>query len=239
MTLRVRIGKTSAALDYSVDLAELPNLFVSYCDECQIQQLSGAFLKELSRGGDRRGVQFAVGETRSFEWMSSAPELRYAFRAGAEASNSSHTRDGFMQSLSREMHKRKALRKRLGPEAFDATCPYLVVFLHDVFELVLSQKKAIGITFLQLLLLGKSLKLHTIAASCSTYRNLLRQFMQLNPIVKAKFRKTLGEKSLYIPQSLGAELILTSENFSFFRSAADHDYHRFYPAAALRETELA
>ncbi len=239
MTLPVKIGTTSAALDYSIDLVALPNLFVTYCDECQIQQLSGSFLKELSRDQGTSTVQFAIGETRSSGWIPSSPEIRYAFRSGNEFGNPVNTRDGFMQSLSREMHKRKAMRKKLGAEAFDKTCPYLVVFLHDVFELVLSSKKMVGLTFLQLLLWGKSLKVHTVAASCSTYRNLLLQFMHLNPIVKAKFKKVLGEKSLYIPESLGSELILTSDNFPFFRASPDLDYQRLYPAAGLRETELA
>ncbi|HVG11819.1 MAG TPA: hypothetical protein VM843_02395 [Flavisolibacter sp.] len=239
MTLPVTIGKTSTALDYSIDLAELPNLFVSYCDDGQIQQLSSSFIKELYINQDRSDVQFAVGETGSSEWMSFSPEIRFAFRSGNEFHNPTNTRDGFMLSLSREMHKRKALRKKLGAEAFEQTCPYLVVFLHDVFELVLSSKKVVGLTFLQLLLWGKSLKVHTVAASCSTYRNLLRQFMHLNPIVKAKFKKVLGEKSLYIPESLGSELILTSDDFPFFRASPDLDYQRLYPTGALRETQLA
>ncbi|HEY0059181.1 MAG TPA: hypothetical protein VGB56_08585 [Flavisolibacter sp.] len=238
MTLPVTIGKTSTALDYSIDLAELPNLFVSYCDERQIQQLSSLFLQELFLNHGKANVQFAIGETRSSEWMPTSPEIRYAFRPGNEFHNPTNTRDAFMQSLSREMHKRKALRKKLGAEAFDKTCPYLVVFLHDVFELVLSSKKVVGLTFLQLLLWGKSLKVHTVAASCSTYRNLLRQFMHLNPVVKAKFKKVLGEKSLYIPERLGSELILTSDNFPFFRASPDLDYQRLYPAAAIQETQL-
>ena len=237
MTLPVTIGKTSAAADYRIDLAQLPNLFVSYCDEVQIRQLSGSFLQELSTNDHGNDVQFAVGETRSSDWMAAARDIRYVFRAGESFQHGTSSRDGLMQALSREMHKRKSLHKKLGKEAFDEACPYLVVFLHDVFELVLSPKKIVGLTFLQLLLWGKELKLHTVAASCSTYRNLLRQFMHLNPIVKAKFKKTLGEKSLYIPESLGSELILNADDFSFFRASPGLDYHRLYPATRVRENQ--
>jgi hypothetical protein len=211
-----------------VDFEQLPHLFVSYNDEAQIQNFFNSLIYKLSSG-----VSFSLASSKGYSFESperkTYPFFKYYFNAGDE----SGCKEKFILSLSREMRLRSWMLKGKAKEHNKAEkqMPDMVIILHDVFDIILSRKKSIGMIFLKLLLMGKELKMHVVAASGSTYRNLLKQLAQMNPLVMEKFKTKLGLTGFQMSTSLGAELVMTAEDFVFFKAANQTDYHRLYPAS--------
>lgn len=232
--LPVTIGKCSAAQPFVADLSQLPHLFLSYSEESQFHD----FLRRLSAGfrglvqGER--PRFAVASSGRESLLPSLEldqdQLTHTYISGDEAASNTSGREGFMQALARELqHRKNMLLKTKGGQLFAALCPPLLVVLHDVFELILSRKRSVGLTFTKLLLQGPDLNIHLLAASAGTYRNLLRQIVQVHPLTAGKFRKELGSDRFRFHTPLGAEMVLTAEDFIFFKGAGEADYHRLYP----------
>ena len=234
MILPLTIGKNSSNEDFVVDIEQLPHLFVSYNDEAQIQRLFTS-LCALPSGNRQSMVSFALASSKTY---SIAPVIKqnmffkYYYRAGDVWNSNEGSKEKFMSSLSREMRLRsfilrKQLKNNLRPEK---QFPSMIILLHDVFDIILSRKKSVGLIFLKLLLTGKELGMHIVAASNSTYRNLLKQLSQINPLAMEKYRGRLGACDCRISTSLGAELVMTAEDFVFFKEANGAEYHRLYPA---------
>ena len=104
----------------------------------------------------------------------------------------------------------------------------LIVIIDELFSLILSQKKQTGIYFLQLIILGKQVGIHFIAASASTYRNLLLQLMNMHPDIEKQLSKKQYTKNTIIIKPLGAELVLTPDDLVFYKSISMQVHERYF-----------
>lgn len=233
MTLPLTIGKTSSNEPFIVDLEQLPHLFVSYNDEAQIHTFFNLLVNRLS-SVEQAPVSFAIGSSKEYQFIpsqrASNPFFKYDYKS-AERDSQLGTKERFMSCLSREMRLRSLFLKKGEKQQLrlDKSFPSMVILLHDVFDIIISRKKSIGLIFLKLLLMGRQLKMHVVAASGGTYRNLLKQLATANPIIMERFKGKLGLQSFQIATSLGAEMVITAEDFVFFKEANNAEYQRFYP----------
>lgn len=226
----VAIGKNSANEVYHIDLTQLPHLFISYTTGEQISRFFASLTSALN-GGDSP-VHFAIASTRrsAGQAVPAPGVVVHRFSAHDEEGSTVASREQFMLALSKEMRLRSAwLEKEKGGTTTRKPFPHMVILLHDIFDIILSNKKSIALSFIKLLLLGKMLRMHVVAASAFTYRNLLKQLIQLNPLVREKFKSFFDSGAYPVVTPLGAELVITAEDLLFFKPANAIDYERLYP----------
>ena len=108
--------------------------------------------------------------------------------------------------------------------------PYLIVFIEDIFDMVLSSKKKTGLYFIELALLGKQYGIHFIAASSSTYRNLLSQLINIHPSIQKELKTHSIMENIKVINPLGAELVVTTEGILFFKEIGMILQTRLFPA---------
>lgn len=128
-----------------------------------------------------------------------------------------------MMQLKKELlHRTKAMAggKDLKP---------LVVIIDDVFTFLLHQSKAVTKIFFDLLIFGAELNVHLVAASHFTYRNLLKQVMDMNPPMRRKMQFHYGCDCCQVITPVGAELVLTAEDLVFYKTKNEADYVRLFP----------
>jgi hypothetical protein len=235
MTLPFIIGEDSTNEAVFVDFEQLPHLFVSYSEESQIRQFICLLVNALQ--ADHKGVPVDFALALSHSPVTHGHVFRkdcffkYSFVADDELMSSVVSKEKFMQALSREMRERSILLKKQAEGKCEKRkeVPHMIILLHDVFDFIMSRKKSIGLIFLQLLLMGKALKMHVVAASGITYRMLLKQLVNLNPAAMKKYQHFFGNDQMNIVTPLGAELVITAEDFIFLKKANSIDYQRLYP----------
>lgn len=225
MMLPLAIGANSLHEPFTFDLQGAPHLFLSYCSEAQAQAFYTRMLHSLAAEG---AVQFAVAFTKGGGTLPLGDALRFPYRfiRGDEYSSNTASREAFLAALVREGKRRRKLQEKGGGRT---PFPHLVILLDDVMELVVSSRKAVGLAFLELLLAGHPCRMHVVAASVASCRHLLRQLMQVNPAVQETFHRLFDKYPLPVATPLGAEIVLTAEDFVFFKEAGAVDYHRLYP----------
>lgn len=233
MTLPFIIGEDSANEAVFIDFEQLPHLFVSYSDEAQISAFINSLFHSLQSNASGTSVEYALalsGRSHHLEFRRNF-KLSYCFIPDEELMSNTGSKLKFMLALSKEMRERSIHLKRQaeGKSVKRRHLPHLIILLHDVFNIVLSHRKAVGQIFLNLLLFGKALKMHVVASSSCTYRMLLKQLAHMDPLVMRKFRNHFGQDHSNIVTPLGAELVIAAEDFIFFKKANAIDYQRLYP----------
>jgi hypothetical protein len=98
-----------------------------------------------------------------------------------------------------------------------------VVVIEDVFNAIITKNKYPGLSFLELLKEGPSVGIHFIIGSIRTYRNLLRQLIEVYYIQKSIEMNDVEATSL-----LGGELIINPEELFFYREKNEINYQRFF-----------
>lgn len=124
---------------------------------------------------------------------------------------------------------KQAKKHKKGETDSSSSFPILVILIDELFNLVLLQKKSTGLYFLQLLIVGYEVNMHIVAASASTYRNLLIQLVNLHSKIEQQLNnnKLIGNRAIVKP--LGAEMIITLDNLIFFKTIDTHTYELYFP----------
>lgn len=230
MSLNFPIGNTSNNELVVKDVVSLPHLFVAYTDVTQLQ----SFLKQVTQQiqywqQQGNNVQLAVALNRSNSpidnnVLAEAVQTMLYNEAEAQMSNS---KDAFVKWLYKEMTER--LKQRRKAKNMAVISPYLVIVIDELFHLVLTRKKQTGLYFLQLLIVGHEVNMYVIAASESTYRNLLIQLVHLHPSIEQQLttKKLIGSRTIIKP--LGVEMVITPDNLIFFKTIDTPIYERYFP----------
>ncbi len=206
-----------------VELTDLPHLFVSYAEEEQLYR----FYESLSVAtSETTPIQWALAvKTSGFDQFNQTETIFHFLTNDPENSNI-ESKFTFWKRLAKELKKRKKDQQRL-KEQFETKTPLLIVVLEDVLDMVITNKKYTGYYFLQLLAEGPGLGVHCIASSGRAYRNLLSQLLILHPKVKQQLQKQLPGVELSIQ---GAELVITPEDFYFYKGRNDKIHERYFNA---------
>lgn len=240
MYLPLVIGYLSLNEEFSCNIIALPNLFISYSEENQIHELIRSLYAQLTNTAIK--VSMAVSkETYSLvEGIANENNIVHLYITNETLKIVPNNYKIFIDKHIRELKRRLKLfersnisdindyntlresNKKLKPLA------RVIIIVDDIFQLVLGKHKSTGVRFLQLLIDGPTFGIHFIAASASSYRNLLKQLIYIHPALKATLEKNNISISIYSNHALGAELILTGEGLRFFKEKDQVDFKKLY-----------
>jgi len=231
MSLPLSIGKNSLNQLIMVDVCSLPHLFVAYSYDEQLPTFLKHCITTINQANDIGSaitIALALGNRNSFLLDEISCPIAFAFVPDCtnEITNQSANKDAFIKQLFTEMKGRiKQLKQNIKKAR---SSPLLIVIIDELFRVILSDKKQTGIYFLQLLILGKEVGIHFIAASTSTYRSLLPQLMNMHPEVEKQLTQKQLTKNCIINKPLCAELVITLDDLVFYKSMNMQIHERFF-----------
>lgn len=221
------IGRQSSGEACIVNLADLPNLFVSYSNDQQLPGLFSSLIKTLPIS--HPAMQFAVslGSRLAVLLQPLAKEetLLLQFTHAAYDPAKIKTIEEFIGALMLEFKRRKTIAKN--SKSIPARYPSLVVFMDDIFEIILSPQKKIPLSFIELLITGATVNMYFIMGSAGIYRNILNQLINVTPALQQKLKKSV--QAYTINQPLGAELVMNPDGLLFYREREEKIHRRLYP----------
>lgn len=231
MRLPLSIGKNSLNQPIMVDICSLPHLFVAFSYDAQLPPFLQHCISTINSSyssGSSIAIAIALNNSNAYLLHQIGCPIAYAFVPNNthDTTINSTSKDAFIQQLFTEMKTRLKYQKQGKQAAIQPST--LVVIIDELFSLILTQKKQTGIYFLQLLIMGKQVGIHFIAASASTYRNLLLQLMHMHPEIEKQLVKKQLTKSSTIIKPLGAELILTTDDLVFYKSSTMPIHERYF-----------
>lgn len=227
--IAIPIGKSSDGIAEDVDLSTMPHLFLSYSEEDQLYHYLGHLLHSWNQTSE---ITYQIATALSLEsfnvlekhfnrtkpfysWIRNNPEM------GTIGSKSA-----FIQAIFKELKKRQ--KKTESTVNINQKFQSLIVIIDDLLEMLVNKRKNTGLRFLQLMIEGPAVRIHFITASGRSFRNLLNQLINMNPVTKEQLQQQLPNINLTYHLPLGAELILTPENLFFFKARNESDFQRFY-----------
>jgi hypothetical protein len=232
MRVELKIGRESNGDDFVIDLSAESNLFISYTEESQLHHSFKNILNqfESSFNPDKTQFAYALSDKTARNILKGISEEFYFAKFIRNEYRSGHidTKPLFWNALLKE-YKRRAQQFKSAAGGNAGSNPILLIFIDDIFDLVLSQTKKEGLSFLEIAFYGAQVGIHFVAASSSTYRNLLLQLIQLNPEMAQKLSKSNSNTFPKTSNPLGCELILSGEGLIFYREKLRPDMIRLYP----------
>ena len=230
MPLNITIGKNSDNQPIVVELCSLPHLFVAYSYDEQLTHFLQHCINTLntaSTNNNKVSVAIALCSTNAHLVKQIKCPISHTFLPdSSDETLINSSKDVFIQYLFEEMKTR--LKNQKSSKKTSQKQQILIVIIDELFSLILSQKKQTGIYFLQLLILGKEVGIHFIAASASTYRNLLLQLINMHPDIEKQLAQKQYTKNTTIIKPLGAELILTPDDLVFYKSMYMQVHERYF-----------
>ena len=223
MNIPLTIGRNSSGTSYTLNLFELPHLFISYNEEEQLATIFGHFLLEAANNPN---TQFAVSLSRHLSGKLipaiASDQLRFQFNHSYMPGQSINSIHEFITALHTEINSRKLTQRKHLPDKI--IHPPLIVFIHDIFEVLTSKNGKTPRAFLELLAKGPAVAMHFIAGSSGIYKNLINQL--INP-TRALTNKT--RERLHITEPLATQLIINPDGLIFFKDRFQDDFIRLYP----------
>src|SRR5687767_3449811 len=156
MHLPITIGRDSSGIDYIIDLCSLPNLVISYNEEAQLAESFNRLIENIS--------------VYPYAQLAVSIENKIAGKSIHE----------FMDGLVAEF-KRRTRIQRISPAYIILPC---IVFIYNIFEVIVSNRQKTALLFIELLVNGAQKSIYFIAGSSGMYKNLLDQIIHLNPLLK-------------------------------------------------------
>lgn len=226
MDFKLTIGIDSNGNSFTIDLLEQPNLFLSYTNEHQLYQSFNLILSQIIQSNASTDIllAYALSEKSIKRVFKSVSENLYFIRYNRSGNDEKHvdSKTMFWKVLLKEFNRRVKLQSKNN----FATTNKLIVFIDDIFDLILNQSKKNGIDFLQIAVYGQSVGIHFITASTGIYRNLLIQLIQINPAIEKRITK---ENTLTrISNPLGSEIILNGDGLIFYKEKHSAEMQRLY-----------
>lgn len=236
MRVELKIGRESNGDDFVIDLYAESNLFISYIEEGQLYHSFKNILNqfEASLSPENTRISYALSDKTARNILKGIPEQFYFAKFIRNEYRSGHigTKPLFWSVLLKE-YKRRSQQSKSAAGGHAVSQPTLLIFIDDIFDMVLSQTKKEGLSFLEIAFYGAHVGIHFVAASSSTYRNLLLQLIQLNPEMSQKLSKNNSNTLPKTTNPLGCELILSGEGLIFYREKLRQDMKILYPLGGI------
>lgn len=224
MQLPLTIGRDSSGKDHTIDLCSLPNLVISYNED---EQLSETFVRLIKNARSTPSVQLAISIgsklAESLDPVIHNNQVLINFQHSQSTGAEIKSIDQFVDALVIQLKTRKKMQK---------TSPHtiiypLVVFIDNIFEVVMSNRRKTALLFVELLVSGARQSIYFVAGSTGMYKNILDQIIHLNPKLKAKLEKS--SPGIKINEPLAAEMIINPDGLIFFKQRGEKVYLRLYP----------
>ena len=224
------IGRQSSGEECTVNLVDLPNLFISHSQEGQLPEMFASLLKNINQLNSPVLFACSLSSTLTARLNPLVPQesLLLAFKHGHYEPGEINVMEEFIMALTHEFKRRKSLSKKSATSTPSHTT--LVVFIDDIFEVIMCSHKKTVLSFMELLITGAQVKFYFIMGSSGIYRNLLNQLINVSPSLQQKLKKWVQSQHL---QPLGAELVMNPDGLLFFRERAEKIHRRLYPSDSL------
>lgn len=228
MPFPLAIGCNSAGESYVADLEGMPHLFFSYTEEEQAGRFFAPVLERWKKECVHPCIEVALALSRPalYPLFGGHGPLfnKHRFLPLHPEESNLQSREQFFAALVKEMKRREAMVLRSGNEKL----PPMLVIIDDVFEIILSHKKALALSFIRLMLWGKALGMHVIAVSSRSHHHLVQQVSRLTPALHRKFRSYIDERGITPAVAFGAELVITGDELVYYKDAGAREYQRLY-----------
>lgn len=105
---------------------------------------------------------------------------------------------------------------------------YQFFVVDDIWDLIISKPKSLGLSLMRVILYGPQVGIHTIFTSSLSYRNLLEQLIHINPTISMELQRKYGVPEPSKINTLGSELIFSAENLIFYKQAGSSEMKKMY-----------
>ena len=226
MQIPLTVGFSSMQKPFNIDLTSISHLFVSYTEDEQLINLFEDYCNQLKSRGDK-GLRFAmaVHSKNKNRLLNILPAYQWIriLNSNNGAEEKTDNKALFIKDVHSELYKRmKNIKKHPTPLP-------LIIFCDDIIDLgIRNATKQISRQFLLLLLAGPAVNIHLIAGTPFSYRNLMQQITQLQPVKHIKPAKDNLVADLQLTGVCGAELILSAEGLFFYKEKESREYIKLY-----------
>ena len=224
MQIPLVIGRNSSGLSYSIDLSSLPHLFISYNEEDQLIKIFKELIQDIISVDNPTKMAISVSQRISAKLfpLVSAP-FQIEFTHSDPPGNAITSIDYFIGAVLVELKTRK---RRMGSlKKAKLLAPALIVFMDDIFEVVMAKRKT-ALSFIELLVNGPDNSIHFITGSSGMYKNLLDQLITMSPAVKKKMGDSKQRGNINEP--LAAQLIINPDGLVFFKGKCEKEFVKLY-----------
>ncbi len=229
------IGKASNGNNQLIDLAVAPLLMLSYCNENQLR----IFIQQLNIAvKDYKAVfYFATNSKRLEQWDINKEDVHVFLKDDPIAGNIM-SRKKLLDKIITEIRRRKRILGKKKITSFkryhelnlwnEVKLSYNFFVVDDVWDMVISKPKSLGLDLMNIMLNGPAVGINTIIGSEMSQHNLLAQLVNLNPKITTALQEKYGIPEPKRLGMLGAELTFTTEDFIYFRSADSIEFLRLF-----------
>ena len=222
------IGKQSSGEEFIIDLERLPHLFISHSNDKQLQNIFIQLIGNIVQNEIELHLSLSLSRRMTLLIKPLVPieSLFMEFNHNDFEDGKINSINEFVSSLIIEKKNRATLIKK--SKIPMAMFPAMIIFIDNIFEIIMAQQKKTALSFIELLLTGAPVKMYFIMGSSGIYRPLLDQLINVSPVLKKKLKKSFQEQ--LITQPLGAELVINPDGLLFFRERNEKIYTRLYQA---------
>ena len=237
MLIPLIIGKNSNGENQIIDLAEMPLLMVSYCRTEQLQSLYSQ-LQSLQYPFKQK--DYYISSKRKYTSWDIELQNSYTLFKDDPDEGSIKSKAKMLKLINDEISRRERILKNKKSPDFKRyfslntwqteKLSYQFFVIDDIWDLIISKPKSLGLSLMHIILYGGHVGIHTIFTSSLSYRNLLEQLININPSITKELQKKYGVPEPQKINSLGSELILTAENLVFYKRGGATEMERMYLA---------
>ena len=222
------IGKQSSGEEFIIDLERLPHLFISHSNDKQLQNIFIQLIGNIVQNEIELHLSLSLSRRMTLLIKPLVPieSLFMEFNHNDFEDGKINSINEFVSSLIIEKKNRATLIKK--SKIPMAMFPAIIIFIDNIFEIIMAQQKKTALSFIELLLTGAPVKMYFIMGSSGIYRPLLDQLINVSPVLKKKLKKSFQDQ--LITQPLGAELVINPDGLLFFRERNEKIYTRLYQA---------
>ena len=236
MLIPLVVGKNSNAEDQQIDLSEIGLLMISYIDELSVKEI---FQQIYRAEYPYKSLNYLITNSRRYKkWRINKDFGAHFLRDEPETGNVL-TRKKLIKNVIDEIERRERILKSKKIIDFkryvslnlwnDEKLTYQFLLIDDVWDIVTAKPKSLGIALIRILLYGPVVGIHTIIASTISYRNLLQQLVNINPIIKSELQLKYGIPEPKQIGVIGSEFIFSSDGLVFFREPGSFNLEKYYP----------
>jgi hypothetical protein len=228
------IGKNSSGKDQYVDLSTVPLLMISYSSEKQMFEILNRFFKI---NYEYNSANYLITSSRHMEQIIVEENQLFFLRDIPEKSRFK-SRLSLLNSINKEMKRRIKILEGKKVKDFaryvslnlwnEHKLTYQFMIIDDIWDIVIAKPKTIGLSMMNIILNGPLVGIHTILTSGLSYRNILQQLIQLNPIIREQLRNKYGMPEPQQINVLGTELIFTPDELIFLKKSGEMEMQRFF-----------
>ncbi len=235
MIIPFNIGKNSNGQQQTIDLAKTSLLMISYSEEAS---LFNAFTQIDAAQYSFKDFNYIISSLKnSAEWNNlNIPHI--VFWKDEPENGSVHTRDQLLKIVGKEIARREKILRKAKCTNFNAyflmndlqqeKLSYRFLLIDDVWDVVRTKPKSMGLMLIRIMLYGPAVGLHTVFASGISYRNLLQNLVNINPAVQKELQAKYGVPEPTQINTMGQELIYTPDRLIYFKKDSRSDLLKLY-----------